>query len=267
MKWFFLVLLLFFSGLVVCTVDKGLEPTQSGFSGTLFFENDWPENTDQIIVVAATRFPPTEISDIILGSPLPLYQDTVDYALYIAPQDFAAVGVVWKQKEQAWDVTNIIGLYLSPDNRFQPAPVRVPDRNTLVTGIDIQADLSKAKRAVDSRLHGKLRTNGDWPPAAESVLVFTSQVLIPSSLMDIQFGQPIPAPFDSTNYSLTVQPGTYRLIGALLLERGVPLGVQSIRGLYYRNPGDLFPATVKVPTDTSVIHSIDIAIDLNNSPF
>ncbi|HPI74223.1 MAG TPA: hypothetical protein PLZ01_12490, partial [bacterium] len=115
-----------------CSLDDGLQPTRSGFSGTIRFKNAWPAQTDQVLVVAATRFPPSAIADIVMSDPLPLHQDSVDYTLFTTPQLFAAVGVVWKEKNQPWDVTNLIGLYFDSDNLFNPGKVHVRNRDEMV---------------------------------------------------------------------------------------------------------------------------------------
>lgn len=253
-----LTVLIFFS----CKIDTGIEPTQSGFRGTVHFINDWPEQTDQVIVVAATKFPPATITDIILGDPLPLGVDSASYQIFNPPAEFAAVGVVWKEKDQPWDVTNIIGIYFPTDNKFSPGVVKIKNRKTVVDSIDIVADLSKAKLKVESTIAGKLHVNGPWPDDATSVLVIASQSFPPAGLLDVAFGQPIPAKFDSTqSYNLSVQPGKYKLIGCLILQSNSPLGLESLKGIYFKRPTDFFPGVVTVPTDTSKITNIDITIN------
>ncbi len=250
-----------------CDTDPGLEPTSSGIHGTVFFENDWPENTDEIIVVASLKFPPTSITDIILSDPLPLNVDSAEYTIYTDPMDFAAIGVVWKEKDQPWDVTNIIGIYFPTENKFSPGTVTIPNKNSIIDSINIYADLSNAKPAVESEIRGTLRVTGDWPQGATSALVVASVPLLPSGLMDITMGIPIEAGFDSTAYSLSLQPGTYRLLGVLVLVEGEQVGINSIRGLYYQNPGDAFPGSVRIASETSVIENIDIDINFNEPVF
>ncbi|HNT65042.1 MAG TPA: hypothetical protein PKN04_04610 [bacterium] len=247
--------------------DTGLEPTQSGFRGQIFFSGERPADTDQVMVVAATRFPPTQISEIFLGEPLPLNRDTVSYTVYSPVQDYAAIGVVWKQVDQPWDVTNIIGIYLPDSKGFTPIRVNVATSSTMIDSVDILADYRKAKRAVHSKVSGTLRANGEWPADSESILLIASSQLIPSGLLDLQFASPIPAPFDSIDYEWTIQPGTYPLFGVLLIRSGQPLGVSSIRGFYSRIPGALFPSPVAIATDTSQINSIDITFDPAKGPF
>ena len=137
----------------------------------------------------------------------------------------------------------------------------IPDKNTLVNNIDIHADLSKARRKVDSAIQGMLKVNGPWPDGATQVLVVASPTILPTSLLDVVFGVPIGAGFDSSAFSLSVQPGTYRLIGALLIEENKPIGVESIKAIYKKKPTDFLPASVVVPTDTTVVRGIQLTLD------
>ena len=253
--------------LCACSLDEGLQPTRSGFSGTIRFKNAWPAQTDQVLVVAATKFPPSAITDIVMSDPLPLYQDSVTYTLFTTPQPFAAVGVVWKEKNQPWDVTNIIGLYFDGDNPFNPGQVHVRDRDQLVQNINIEADFSKAKRKVASGIEGMLRTHGAWPAASQSLLMVASKPIVPFGLLDVSLGQPLEAPFDSSRFFINLQPGTYRLVGALLIEKGADIGLSSVVGLYYKKAGDLFPGAITIANDTTIIRGVEIHIDFYKRPF
>jgi hypothetical protein len=259
--YFFTITFYFFT--LGCNIDKGIKPTQSGFNGTIYFQNEKPQETDQVIVVASTKFPPTNITEIVQGEPLSLDSDSVYYEIWTPPTDFAAVGVVWKEKDQPWDVTNIIGIYFPTENKFSPGNLSLPDKNTVVESINIQADFSKAKKNVESYLSGTLTVNGNWPENATSVLVVASPSLVPGGLLDITFGQPIEAGFETAAYSLNIQPGKYGLIGCLVLREDEPIGIQSINGIYYKKPGDLFPGSVSIPTDTTRIENINISINFN----
>jgi len=247
-----------------CQIDTGLAPTQSGIAGVVHFQNEWPETTDEVMVVASTKFPPTSLEEIIMSEPLPTFVDSASFVIWTNPQTFQAVGVVWKEKGQPWDVTNIIGIYFPTSDHFSPGMVTIPDRNTLVDSISIDANLANARLRVDSAIKGMLRVKGDWPDGAESVLVIASKTVLPTSLLDIVFGAPIVAGFDSTAYSLSLQPGTYRLIGSLVTETGKSIGVESIKGIYRKNPGDFLPGSVVVPTDTTVAENIDITLNFES---
>ena len=260
---FFCLSLLF----LFCKTDTGLEPTRSGLAGMVYFEDEWPEETDQVMVVAATVFPPTTLEDIIMSEPLETFVDTTRYIIWTNPETFAAVGVVWKEKGQPWNVTNIIGIYFPTDDHFSPGRVTIPDRDTVVDSIDIVAELSKARPNVDSAIEGQLKISGDWPETAQSVLVIASESILPPGLLDIIFGTPIEAGFDSTTYMLSVQPGTYRLIGALVIEQDKPIGFESIKGIYKKKPSEILPGVVIVPTDTTRVTDVNITIDFEAGLF
>ncbi len=249
--------------LCFCDTDPGLEPTQSGFKGKITFKKQWPENTDQVLVVAATKFPPSNISEIVLGDPLPLGIDSTEYIIYTPPADFAAVGVVWKEKDQPWDVTNIIGIYFPGADQFNPGSVTIPDKKTIIDQINITADLSKARRAVNSAIKGKIRAYGAWPKGAATVLLAASTSFPPDSLLNITFSSPITAGFDSTTYAMSLQPGKYKMIGALVMVEGEPIGFSSLKGFYsvYNEAlQNWIMKGVTIESDTAVLNNIDIRI-------
>lgn len=260
-KFGYLLLALWLFTFLHCDVETGLEPTRSGISGTVYFSDEWPSSTDEVMVVAATTFPPTTLNDIIMSEPLPTFVDSASYVIWANPATFEAVGVVWKQVDQPWDVTNIIGIYFPTSDHFSPGQVTITNRGTLVDSVDIEADLSNARLDVDSAIEGTLRIQGEWPANAQHVLMVASQTVLPTSLLDITFGVPIEAGFDSTMYSLSVQPGTYRLIGSLVVQEGESLSIESIKGIYRKKAGDVLPGSVVVPTDTTRVSGIDITLD------
>ena len=267
MKYSFFILGFATVFIAACEIDTGLEPTRSGFQGTIYFTNEWPEETDEVRVVAATTFPPSAITELTMSEPLPLYQDTVDYKIYTNPQTFKAVGVVWKQKDEPWDVTNIIGIYFPTEDHFTPGQVTVAKNNAMVDSINVQADLSRARLAVESAISGTLNVSGEWPPGAQSVIVAASEKLLPTSLLDIVFAMPIKAGFESAPYSLNVQPGKYALIGALVIESGKSISMQSVAGYYKKKPTDIMPGSVVVADDTSHVEDINITITFGTSFF
>ncbi len=232
---FSMLLLLSIAG---CKIDSGLEPTRSGFQGTICFTGAWPEDTDEVRLAAAFKFPPSAITDIVQSDPLPIGADSVNYTFYIPPTQIQAVGVVWKEKDQPWDPTNIIGLYFPTENHLSPGQVTISERDEIISGIDVDADLGKAKRKVNSTLEGQLRVQGPWPAAATDVVVVASSApALPTSLLDLMFSFPIKAGFDSVNYVISVQPGTYKFIAALLIEKDKSIGTESIRATIFNFSG------------------------------
>ena len=250
-----LLLGLFF---LACDDESGIKPPThvSGFTGTITFSGAWPEDTDQIRLAAALRFPPSTIADILLGDALPTGVDSIRYSFYTDPVALQAVGVVWKEKGQAWDATNIIGYYFPTENHLSPGAVTVSRKDEMVQEIDIHCDLTKVKRRVNSAIGGMLRVQGAWPPGASKVVVAASTApLLPTSLLDLFFSFPIDAGFDSTRYIIPVQPGTYKLVAALVIEEGKSIGLESIKGAYYNFSGIKIsnPETIKLDVDLNLI--------------
>ncbi|HOT98003.1 MAG TPA: hypothetical protein PLG50_16550 [bacterium] len=251
--------LLALMGLVLfaCDDDSGIKPpTQlSGFSGTITFKGAWPEDTDQIRLAAALKFPPSTIADVLLGDALPVGGDSIRYTFYTNPVALQAVGVVWKEKGQAWDATNIIGYYFPTENHLAPGTVTVTRKDEIVPNIDIECDLTKVKRAVNSAIGGMLRVQGAWPAGASKVVVAASTApVLPSSLLDLTFSFPMDAGFDSTRYIIAVQPGTYKLVAALVIENGKSIGMESIKGAYYSFGG------IKIKNAETRVLDVDLTL-------
>ncbi len=163
------------------------------------------------------------------------------------------MGVVWKEKGEPWDPTNIIGLYFPTDNHLSPGAVTVTGRDEIVPDIDLVCDLTKAKRKVNSSISGMLRVQGSWPAGATDVVVVASTApLLPTSLLDLMFSFPIKAGFDTTSYMLPVQPGTYRLVAALVIEKGKSIGLESVRGAFFSFSG------IKITTPETRVTDIDL---------
>jgi len=243
-----------------CDTDPGLEPVNSSIRGTIFFEGDWPEETDIVQVVASKKFPPTETQDLDMGDPIPFGVDSIDYILWVPPGEYKAIGVVWKEKQQAWNVTNILGMYFESLGDFLPGKVVLDGKESRVDSVDIYVKFSRAKKLVESSINGTIRVKGEWPATAQTVLAGASVPMLPANLLDIYLSAPLPVGQDSINYSIPVPANTYRLVGALVIEEGADIGFENI--FFHKNkPSDFFPAPVKVSTDTSKIYGIDIEID------
>ena len=248
---------------VSCDIDPGLEPTRSGFTGTVYFSNDLPPRTDEVMVVAVRNFPPSGVTDLITGPSLSLSSDSAAYEFYTPAGTYEAVGVVWKEQDQAWSISNIIGIYFPTSAHFAPGQVHIGSSTTLVESIDINADFDRAAPASNSGIRGNLKVKGNWHPTASSVLVAASKSGLPKSLLDIEFGLPIQAGFKSVSYSLALPPGTYNLVGALLVKNDEPVGLQSIAGYYTNPPTSVLPSSVTIETDTSWVEPVDINLFFN----
>ena len=236
-----------------CEIDAGLTPVNSSIRGTIFFEGEWPEETEFVQVMASTKFPPTGTQDLIFGDPIPFGVDSSEFILWVPPGDYQAIGVVWKEKQQAWNVTNILGMYFQSQTDFLPSNVVLEGKESHVDSVDIVAKFSRAKKHVESSINGTIRVKGDWPETAQAMI--TGAIMLPPpdpfSLLDIFLSTPLPIGQDSTDYTISVPVGQY-LIGALVIEKGAQIGFDNIA---------FYPGIVDVLLETSKVFGIDIEID------
>ena len=216
--------------IISCQKDHGLEPVRSGISGTIKYIGDWPPNTAEVRVVATIKFPPADINDLIIGDILPLNEDSTNYTFYLEPGDYY-LGLVWRAKEAAWGIQSIFGIYFEPGNPFSPGLINIPDKTTIISNKNIDADFSKAKIASPSSISGKITFSGEWPEQVEGFMVIATTVFPPETLLDFSFSSMLPAYIDSTEYLIPASPGTYKAITVVLKFKDMPWALENIVGL------------------------------------
>ncbi len=244
-----------------CEIDKGLGPLTSGISGTITFRGAWPANTEQVLVVASTDFPPQGISQLDLGEPLPLGVDSAQYTIFLPPGLYRAVAVVWKEKGHEWNVNNIIGVYFTGNDSLSPGQVQVSP-GTMVKGVNMGVDFKRARPHFESAISGTLHIHGAWPAAAQNLFVVAS--LSPLSLtkllslLDLYISGSLPIGGTEVPYTISAPPDTYWFLAAILLERGAPIGLTSIKGLRF--------GPVVVPDNKTRLEGVDIDVFLGGGP-
>ncbi len=247
-----------FITLLTCQMDHGLEPIRSGISGTIHYLGDWPKNTAEVRIVAATKFPPNGIDDLIIGDVLPIGGDSTEYNFYVDPGAYY-LGLVWREYDSAWGIQSIFGIYFMPGEPFTPGLISVPDASTIVTGKDIVADFAKARKVSDSQISGIVYFSGTWPKDIEEVRVIASLEFPPTSLLDLSFSNGLPAYVDSASYYIPVAPGTYKAIGAVIKQIDKPWSVNNIVGLIFKE-NSLELLEVIVPDEDSKIAGINLHV-------
>ncbi|MCR4439694.1 MAG: hypothetical protein QHJ34_10005 [bacterium] len=244
-----------------CEIDKGLAPITSGIRGTIAFRGAWPANTEQVLVVASTDFPPQGISQLDMGEPLPMGVDSAQYTIYLPPGLYRAVAIVWKEKGYEWNVNNIIGVYFAGKDSLSPGQVEVP-KGTVVQGVNMTADFRRARPHFESSINGTLHIHGAWPARAQNLFVVASlsPLAFPKlpSLLDLYISGSLPIGGDSVGYSISAPPDTYWFLAAILLEEGAPIGLTSIKGLRF--------GPVVVPDNKARVEGLDIDVFLSGSP-
>lgn len=107
-----------------------------------------------------------------------------------------------------------------------------------------------------------------WPQdIAETRLVVSRQppLELSADAEGIIFSDPIPAGVDTFEYVLELDPGTYRFIAVLAREKDRGWNISNVVGIYSEFRGFLgivFPDSVVVATDTTIVDGVDITADL-----
>ena len=65
--------------LVACQSDHGLEPIRSNIQGVISYSGEWPAPVEEVRLVTASKFPPSGVSDLIIGESIPLDGNSYDY--------------------------------------------------------------------------------------------------------------------------------------------------------------------------------------------
>lgn len=255
---YFLVISLPILFLFDCGMDHGIEPIRSGISGTIHYVGNWPQNTAEVRIVAATKFPPTDLNDLIIGDILPNGNDSSAYTFYLDPGDYY-LGLVWRGRDAAWGIQSIFGIYLEAGESFSPGLITVPDNKTIINGIDITADFAHAKQASESSISGSVKFNGAWPPNVENFMVIASTQFPPQSLLDFSFSSLLPANIDSADFFISAAPDIYRAIGVVIKIIDTPWALDNIVGILLK-PNSFELQEIVVPTDTSKIEGVNISV-------
>ena len=156
--------------LLACDVDQGLkfenpsENLKHGIKGRLVFSGAWPEHVSELRVVATSNFPPDPsdpLQAFVFSDPVRLGVRAVDYGLALAPATYQIVGVIFREQNQPWEISNLLAVHkpLDPCTILPDLnqAVVVPSDTSVVTGVDIFVDLTKGS------FSGTVRFIGEWP--------------------------------------------------------------------------------------------------------
>ena len=156
-----------------CHIDHGLKPVESGIKGRVIFRGEFPTTTDQVRIAVARNFPPSQINQLLFSDPIDFRADTAQYELFVPQGTYEVVGVMWKEHNQSWNISDLIGVYggLYIDDVYVPAynPVSLPSSHSYPDSIDILADFSRVNR--DAKIQGTVIFEGDWPSNSGLVAV------------------------------------------------------------------------------------------------
>lgn len=235
-----------------CQIHHGLEPIRSSISGTIFYNGSWPSTVKEVRVAATASFPPSDPLDLILSDPLPLNVDSTRFTIFVPPGTYVVL-VIWKKVNSPWDVSSILGKYVSPSDSTKLGTVRVATENSRVEGINIAAEFPS------SAISGTVTFVGEWPQNTEWVrLAVYVKKPRPNKIEDFfppnlsVFSDPFPFGVESYDYLLPISAGTYEWILVAWKAKGTPLFEIKELGSY--------SGVVWVP-ETETISGINIVAD------
>lgn len=245
-----------------CDDDHGLEPIRSNIHGVITYSGDWPTPPAEVRLVAATAFPPSAISDLIIGEPVPLTGDSYEYFFYLKPGTYKLVGIAWRAENSTWDIMSICGLYFEGENKLSPGEIVIATDTSQVKNINIFVDRAKAKKITNTKITGKIKFEGAWPDSIIDVRVIATDhlTIIPlslPSLLDISFSDGIEVGADSVDYVIKAFPTTYVATGVIFFKSGQTLSENDL--FYSLNIGGLSLTPYTIEED-STIHGPDFSI-------
>lgn len=271
-KYALLLFLLFIAH--SCLIDHGLEPVNSKISGKIIFHGTPPASTDEVRVAVVKHFPPSNIKSLLFSNMINFKQDTAEYELYISEGYYEAVAVIWKEHNQSWNISNVIGVYGGGiiDGIIIPTftPVIIPDNNTIIKGVDIHASLDRVNR--NAKITGTVHFKGKWPENTGIIAVGAfSKIPNPDNYIDYYFSSifidySIQTFVSSSDYLLRVHAmDSVKYIAALWIDNTYDLtGIQDAG--FYCDPEDTSgttPGIVVVP-ENSTIENIDFTVDFRD---
>lgn len=137
-------------------------------------------------------------------------------------------------------------------------------------GCDKGLDVIDPTEQVQHGIQGQIlfKFNDQWPENLAETRLVASKDFPPStdaSSEGIIFSDPIPAGVDTFDYQLSLDTGVYQFIGVIAREKGKSWEVSNIYSVYSQLPdilGFIFPDSVAVETDTSIVGNVNMEVDL-----
>lgn len=117
---------------------------QTGIAGRLHFVGEWPANVGQV-AVAVYREPPASLADFFRingwDTEVALGVESYDYFVPLDGEGvYQWIVVAWRQEDQFWDLTSLLGCYYLPE-ADRPSPVEVGP-GEVVSDIDIEVNFA-----------------------------------------------------------------------------------------------------------------------------
>ncbi len=236
------------------------------------YTGDAPRRTDEIRLAAAYNFPPKDINELLFSEQIPYDQDTVDYELYLPQGEYEVIALIWKEKNRSWNISDLIGVYGGSfiGDQLVPTyqPITIPNKQTVLKGIDIQANLNRVNR--NAAIEGEILFEGDWPKdtGAIGIGAFTGIPeqgnVIDYFFKSIDINYSIPTFVTRTAYQLRVHAtDTLKYLAVLWIDKEYDLGALQDIGFYRDSLDPSSPGVVVIPENLNRIENIDILVDFS----
>ncbi len=208
-----------------CEDKSGVVPDffKGTVRGELQIRTVVPDTTDEIRVALAKEFPPSSLQGLITSGVIPVVKDpevtsqNVPFEMNAPYGTYSATIVIWKAKDQSFQLTDIVGIYGNLE-RFELTPITLSEADPVADSVNIPVDLSRVDRR--SSLAGRITFLGTWP---ENTSVVALVVL--RQLTDLTRGIPpalafVPRNVAHFDYRLRVAADTYNFIFVAWLPVG-----------------------------------------------
>ena len=148
-----------------CYKGHGLDPSApesgSGIQGKVIFKGDWPDSTNQVLVIVSRTYPAgmtdrdsmlafvvrnLTSGSIVIGDTIPKFSGTYDFKVDLQPGMYEWVLVAWFP-EDILGVKELGAFYRDPQKQTLPSSIEVLP-GVVVQGLNIVADFANIKRSV-----------------------------------------------------------------------------------------------------------------------
>jgi len=238
----------------------------------ILFKGTPPENTDRIEVFAMREFPPQDPQNFLyMGRSGALdYSsgDTINYEIKVSPNEYEMIALLWKEKDQDWNLTNIIGFFTGPIPSVFPSSVVVSQENPVADSVDFYVNWEVVSK--EANISGKITYQGEWPEDTQLLLLAVYREKPTSEFQYISFEnadytQPIF--IDSSTYRLAVNSGVYNYIVLFWVGRSISELTDLVEiGVYEdpEEPGKPGTAEITAGSDST---NYDIYVNFDNIEF
>jgi len=237
--------------------------------GTIHFLKGYPPSTtDRIEVFAFKTFPPQyplDFSNVDHSGYLEYNNlDMVDYEMQLCHDIYNMIGILGKEKNYDWSMSNLIGIY-TKDTQFLPSSIQISEQDTLIDEINIYANWDIVNK--QSHISGKIFYQGNWPQETSLLLLAIYQLKPTSEFTyltyeNIDLAQPIFV--YSSSYRIAVNAGTYNYIVLYWVGENISKLSDMVEIGIYKNPDNPNNAGAVNISEGEEIENVNIYVDFNN---